>query len=194
MKADFYLVVDFEATCCTQGTVPRTEMEIIEIGAVMVEGAGFLAVDEFQSFIRPVRHPKLTPFCTELTSISQSEVDGAPEFADCMKSLSTWLTDYPGFVFCSWGDYDRKQLTQDCGYHRVADPMRAPHLNLKALIAERHGLRKKPGLGEAIRMAGLQFSGTHHRGIDDARNIARLLPYIFGEMEFGSYKSLRRKS
>jgi hypothetical protein len=27
---------------------------------------------------------------------------------------------------------------------------------------------------------GLAFQGTHDRGIDDARNIARLLPYALG--------------
>ena len=31
-----------------------------------------------------------------------------------------------------------------------------------------------------MKMAGLQFEGTAHRGIDDARNIARLLPLIVG--------------
>lgn len=48
-------------------------------------------------------------------------------------------------------------------------------------MVERQQLNKKPGLGDAVRLAGLEFSGTHHRGIDEARNIARLLPYIFSE-------------
>jgi inhibitor of KinA sporulation pathway (predicted exonuclease) len=30
---------------------------------------------------------------------------------------------------------------------------------------------------------GLDLVGTHHRGIDDARNIARLLPYCLGWRE-----------
>lgn len=48
-------------------------------------------------------------------------------------------------------------------------------------MTQRQGLAKKPGLDQAVKLAGLQFTGTHHRGIDDARNIARLLPYIFGD-------------
>ena len=59
--------------------------------------------------------------------------------------------------------------------------MGASHLNLKRLFTERQSLAKKPGLGKALRLAGLDFDGTPHRGIDDARNIARLLPYIFGK-------------
>ena len=32
----------------------------------------------------------------------------------------------------------------------------------------------------ALAQAGLPLAGTHHRGIDDARNIARLLPFALG--------------
>ncbi len=41
---DYYLVLDLEATCCDQGTIKRHEMEIIEIGAVMVEAPTLLSV------------------------------------------------------------------------------------------------------------------------------------------------------
>jgi inhibitor of KinA sporulation pathway (predicted exonuclease) len=183
--SDFYLVIDFEATCCNQGSVPREKMEIIEIGAVMVDAKTWTVVDEFQSFIRPVRYPQLTPFCTQLTSITQADVDGAPGFAEFVGNFKAWLYRYQDFVFCSWGDYDLHQLRQDCAFHRLPSPIGAPHRNVKRIMAERHNLAKKPGLGEAIRMVGLRFSGTAHRGIDDARNIARLLPWIFGDAVLG---------
>ncbi|WP_418119915.1 exonuclease domain-containing protein [Variovorax sp. 350MFTsu5.1] len=181
MQAERYLVIDFEATCCDHGTVPREQMEIIEFGAVMVDGSTFKSVDEFQSFVRPQRHPRLTPFCTKLTSIHQGDVDSAPLFKDAVGLFKNWLYRYSGFAFCSWGDYDLKQLRQDCDFHRVPYPISAPHLNVKRLFAERQNLTKKPGLGDAVQLAGLEFSGVHHRGIDDARNIARLLPYVFGQ-------------
>lgn len=49
----------------------------------------------------------------------------------------------------------------------------APHTNFKFLMSER------VGLDQALRQAGMQFEGTAHRGIDDACNIARLLPLLF---------------
>ena len=33
-------------------------------------------VSEFSFFVRPVVHPRLTPFCIHLTSITQANVDG----------------------------------------------------------------------------------------------------------------------
>ncbi|MDR2872715.1 MAG: exonuclease domain-containing protein [Xanthomonadaceae bacterium] len=176
----FYLVVDLEATCCNDGSIPQQQMEIIEIGAVMVDADSFAVIGEFQSFVRPVRHPRLTSFCTQLTSIRQEDVDTAPDFSEAASAFKRWLRDYPGFVFCSWGDYDFRQLHQDCDFHRLANPISAMHLNVRRLLTERQRLIQKPGLKAAVRMAGLAFAGIPHRGIDDARNIARLLPYVFG--------------
>jgi inhibitor of KinA sporulation pathway (predicted exonuclease) len=50
-------------------------------------------------------------------------------------------------------------------------------MNLKAEFSEFSGRRKKLGLAEAVRSLGLQFEGSHHRGIDDARNIARVVSH-----------------
>src|SRR3546814_20918649 len=41
------LVLDLEATCCDDSSMAREEMEIIEIGAVMVERATLRTLDEF---------------------------------------------------------------------------------------------------------------------------------------------------
>jgi inhibitor of KinA sporulation pathway (predicted exonuclease) len=177
MPYDYYLVIDLEATCCDRRTVPQGEMEIIEIGAVMADALSLQPVDEFGSFVRPVRHPTLTAFCTELTSITQQQVDRADGFREVLDRLLEWAARYPNHLFCSWGDYDRKQLMQDCSYHHVRYPF-DDHLNLKRRFAERMGLRKPEGMKRALRRVGLSLQGTHHRGIDDARNIASLLPYI----------------
>ncbi len=175
-----YLLIDFEATCADDQSIARTQMEIIEIGAVMVETETLKVVDEFQSFVRPVRHPRLTAFCTQLTSIRQADVDAAPSFAQMLEAFKPWLYRYRDFVWGSWGDYDLHQLRQDCDFHRLPNPIGAAHRNIKQAFAQAQGLTKKPGLGGAVRMAGLTFAGTHHRGIDDARNIARLMPYALG--------------
>ncbi len=119
---DYYLVLDLEATCCDKETIKRHEMEIIEIGAVIVEAQNLTIVDEFQTFIKPVRHPILTEFCKSLTSISQTQVDQAPSYLEAMPCLKKWLSGYSNAVFGSWGDYDRKQFQQDSKFHKVPKP------------------------------------------------------------------------
>jgi 3'-5' exoribonuclease 1 len=174
-----FLVVDLEATCCDDGRFPRDEMEIIEIGAVMVCARSHQTVSEFQSFICPVRNPELTDFCRTLTKIRQSDVDSAPDFASVLKDFVEWANRFRTFEFCSWGDYDRKQLAQDCLYHQVEYPFDSSHINLKAQFATMNHRRRRMGVPAALSSVGLSFSGTHHRGIDDARNIALLIPSLF---------------
>jgi inhibitor of KinA sporulation pathway (predicted exonuclease) len=176
-----YLVIDVEATCDDGLSVPRHEMEIVEIGAVLVDDVSLAPFAEFQTFVRPVRHPVLTTFCTRLTSITQGDVANAPTFPAALSALGAFVREHAPTsrpVFCSWGDYDRKQFEQDAAYHGVKLPFGANHLNLKKRFAEQSGETKKLGMHEALSRVGLPLLGTHHRGIDDARNIARLLPWV----------------
>lgn len=175
---EHFLVVDLEATCSDDGCVPRDEMEIIEIGAVMVSATTHQPVDEYQAFVRPVRNPTLTAFCRDLTNISQSQVDSAAGFPNVLSEFLAWARGFPSFTFCSWGDYDRSQFERDCDFHHVEYPFGDEHINLKAEFAHARG-RRKMGVPAALRSVGLTFSGSHHRGLDDARNISCLIPFIF---------------
>ena len=176
----YYLVIDLEATTSDDGSLPPEQMETIEIGAVLVEAQTLAVVDEFQSFVRPVRHPVLLPFATKLTGITQEMVDRAPLFPEAFSGLRATLIAYRHpLVFGSWGRFDRIQLADDCALHGVPNNM-PPHLNLKTEFTSVQGLKKKPGMAEALKLCGLKLEGAHHRGIDDARNIARMLPWIVG--------------
>jgi len=174
-----YVVIDLEATCCDDYSFPREETEIIEIGAVLVSAESLKAESEFQTFVKPVRHAKLTPFCTQLTTITQADVDRAPRFPQAIFALGSFLRGKDA-LFCSWGGYDRNQFRRDAQYHRVKLPLGDRHLNLKEAFSKRLGESREFGTGQALRRVGLSFSGTHHRAIDDARNIARLLPFALG--------------
>jgi 3'-5' exoribonuclease 1 len=181
-KYNHILVVDLEATCCDLKTIPRYQMETIEIGAVMVVRETLETVDEFQTFIKPVRHPILTNFCLELTSITQSQVDTAPDFGTAMSTWQTWLSKFDRAIFGSWGEYDRTQFQQDSKHHQIdlPYPVSSNHINLKEMFSTAQGLNKRHGMAQALNLANISLTGTHHRGIDDARNISKLLPYILG--------------
>jgi 3'-5' exoribonuclease 1 len=174
--ATYYLVLDLEATCDDADAVPRAESEIIEIGAVLIDGRTMEPVREFQTFVRPLVHAQLTRFCTELTTITQADVDGAPTFPEVAPDLTAFGE---GALFCSWGDYDRNQLARDAERHGIAMPLLGKHVNLKDVFARMVGGRRR-GNRNALSRVGLAATGTHHRGIDDARNIARLLPFMLG--------------
>lgn len=186
MEARDYLVIDLEATCDDGGGVPRQQMEIIEIGAVLVDAETFTPKAEFQSFVRPVRHPRLTPFCQKLTSITQEDVDGAPGFVAALRALTEFMA-HQRPLFSSWGNYDKGQFGLDAKFHGVKLPFGKGHLNVKEAFSRAIGTSKRFGMATALRKLQIPLEGTHHRGIDDARNIAKILPYAVGAMAIPSF-------
>ncbi|TNF24105.1 MAG: exonuclease domain-containing protein [Deltaproteobacteria bacterium] len=188
-----YLVIDLEATTSDDGSLPRDEMETIEIGAVLVRASTLTTEAEFQTFVRPVRHPTLTAFCTELTGISQEMLADAPAFPEAMESLrQAMLVGRWGVVWGSWGLFDDTQLRRDCAFHGVDYPM-LEHMNLKNVFSAAQGRRKRYGMAKALRLVGLELEGAHHRALDDARNIARLLPWIVGGERLPNVASPRQR-
>ncbi len=183
--ATHVVVVDLEATCSENNTAfPADEMETIEIGAVLMRLADLVAEGEFQSFVRPVRHPKLTAFCTKLTGITQTMVEDAPTFPEAFGALrSALVAGRSGLVWGSWGRYDYGQLQRDCQRNRIPFHM-PPHVNLKVMFSDAQTV-KKQGMAQALALCDLALEGSHHPGIDDARNIARLLPWILGQRRVG---------
>jgi inhibitor of KinA sporulation pathway (predicted exonuclease) len=177
------VVLDLEATCWPRGEHVQAEMETIEIGAVLLGATG--AVErEFQSFVRPRRHPLLSNFCTHLTSIRQADVDPAPVFEEALGRLVGWLAEHAGGVdavrLASWGAYDRGQLERDCAWAGVAYPFAPDHLNLKHAASAKLGCRPV-GMAQALERARLELAGTHHRALDDVRNMARLVRHLWPE-------------
>lgn len=188
MTTNYHLIIDLEATCCNDASFPKEEMEIIEIGAVMVSQETQTIISEFQSFVQPVRHPQLTDFCKELTTISQAEVDAALGFKEVMQEFQKWTSAFENFDFGSWGNYDLNQLIQDCRFHQIPFFINvASHRNLKEEFSKFLGVSKRYGMSKALTKVGLKLEGRHHRGIDDARNIARILIYMGGERDHGNH-------
>ena len=176
--SSYFLIVDLEATCSDDGSIFREEMEIIEIGAVILNRSTWEIDSEYQQFIKPVRHPILTKFCTELTTITQEDVDAAPTFPEVIPYFKQWIDTYPKNTFCSWGNYDKTQFIQDCEFHTLAYPFGTEHRNIKKEFSSYLGNKKKFGMPQALEHLGIDLQGTHHRGIDDARNIAAIYKYM----------------
>lgn len=175
------LVIDLEATCANDGSIAPEEMEIIEIGACWVNEQ-LLVLDKFQSFVRPSRNAELTDFCIALTGIVQEQVDAAQELVCVAEALQVFVERHarPSSTWGSWGAYDRKQLQSECGQLGIEPLLGLPHQNLKRLFAKRQRIGKEVGMAMALRMTRIQPEGQHHRALDDACNIAKLLPWIFG--------------
>ena len=74
---DYICVYDFECTCSNDNNLyPMNSQEIIEFPVVIIDVKQKAIKAVFQTYVKPVLDPQLTPFCTELTGITQEQVDG----------------------------------------------------------------------------------------------------------------------
>lgn len=173
-----YIIYDLEATCW-ENPPPGYVQETIEIGAFRVNHFGEVR-GKFNRFIRPVVHPTLSPFCRDLTTITQEDVNRAKSFPEVVDEFQGWAyMDEEEYVLCSWGGFDKRMLAEDCRLHRIDADWTQHHVNLKEQYRIQKRMKNGIGLRKAMDKEGILFTGTHHRGISDAENLTKLfLKYL----------------
>lgn len=174
---EFINVIDLECTCWRDSGPPRgQQQEIIEIG-IAVFNANTLTLADTESILLKPEHSEVSEFCTELTTITADMLEDGVTFAEACQSLRSNY-DSKNRTWASWGDFDRRMFQRQCGQYAWGDvnyPFGPTHLNVKNLYALRHKLKREVGMEKALDQLGMELTGTHHRGVDDAWNIARIL-------------------
>lgn len=151
------------------------QQETIEIGAIRINDYGE-ETGSFEQFVRPLLHPRLSAFCSELTTIEQQQIDRANEFPEVIELFQDWAEIWEeDYLLCSWGSFDRKMLVSDCLLHDLdTDWIEDRHINLKRQYHDIKRLRRPRGLKRSVEKEGFDFTGVHHRGISDAENLAKI--------------------
>jgi len=179
-----YVIFDLEATCWEEKN--DQVKEIIEIGAVRLNGDLEIS-GIFSEFVRPTINPELTEFCKTLTFIKQEEVDSAEIFSEAVGNFEKWIFSSGQDVkLVSWGYYDKNQLLQESVLKKYAGDiiklLEKEHMSLKHEFA-RARKERTCGMKRALEKLNIPLDGTHHRGIDDARNIAKIFRTVFSEIQ-----------
>ncbi len=179
-RLDRILVIDVESTCW-EGPPPAGEAsEIIEIGLCVVDAVALTRGERRSILVKPVRST-VSVFCTQLTTLTAEQLAGAGSLAEAARILKKEYAAQDR-LWASWGDYDRRQFERCCKEAEVGYPFGTSHLNAKTLFAVAQGLEREVGLDEAYAKVGLTMEGTHHRGGDDAWNIALLVGRMLGRL------------
>ena len=179
-KLDSILVIDVESTCW-EGSPPQGQLsEIIEIGLCEVDVATLERKEKQSLFVKPIAS-EVSEFCTSLTTITPEMLEHAGTLQEAISVLKTKYHAKTR-LWASWGDYDRRQFERVCAHFNVGYPFGIGHLNVKTLFSVALGLSRELGMAKAFEHLGWRPEGTHHRGDDDAWNIARLLCFLLQKM------------
>lgn len=178
---DVALVVDVEATCWKEAPPVGQESEIIEVGVCLLDLQTGERQEKVSLLVRPERSV-VSPFCTELTTLTQEQVLQGMTFSEACQVLQTHFRSGQR-IWASYGDYDRKQFERQCATRGIPYPFGSTHLNLKTLCALHLGLPRERGLTTICSAMGVRMEGTHHRGVDDAWNTAELFSRLLKSMK-----------
>jgi len=159
-------------------------------------------VAEFRSFVKPTWRPKLSEFCTTLTGITQEQVDRSPPFPEVARRFSAFLAQYGlvhpvtgnrliRFCWCTDGPFDiRDFVVKQCFISDIPMPawIKGDVMDVRKVVrglsdfnrtyASRPALPRRfsPNIEAQLLFLELApFDGRQHSGIDDARNIARVV-------------------
>jgi inhibitor of KinA sporulation pathway (predicted exonuclease) len=175
MHKDDVLIVDVEATCWErpEEKPPDQESEITEIGLTVLNARSLEMNPSVSMLIRP-DYSEVSAFCTQLTTLTQETLDkyGISFREACDRLREEFDSRY--HLWISWGDYDREMFFKDSLRKGVEYPFGKQHLNLKTLLGLFYRGGRGPGVQRALRRLNMEFKGTHHRGVDDSYNIARI--------------------
>lgn len=173
---EYIVVFDLELTTWKEGDPlkrPMSEMEITEIGCVMLDAKTLKRVphhSEFSINVRPTNFPILSEYCTELTGITQEMVDESMDLHNAVIHLrNVFLPPPQSFVWAAWGGDARwlqaelrAKASEDC---IEFDPR---YINVKLLDGKRRGLKK------ALKAYGIEQTLPAHRALPDAISTAEL--------------------
>lgn len=172
-----YLLVDFEFTTYTRPVGrPRAYFsEIIEIGALLLDGENFNELSRYQSFVNPRFYPKQAKDSMNFCMITEKDMKQAVEFSDMVNKLADMYA--PGETyFVAWGDSDYKVLDTACQRYKIVNPIiKEDYLDLAAAYKQMKGDNYTTGLRAATEEQNVDTAGLWHTAFDDANNTGKLL-------------------
>ncbi|KAK7206758.1 ribonuclease H-like domain-containing protein [Myxozyma melibiosi] len=196
----YLFCLDIEATCSEYLPFLEDTHEVIELPVVLVDTHKCEIIDEFHTFVKPRYARILTAHCTELTGITQAQVDSAPTFPQAIDMLNRFMLShadilsphpkdtsasqraYRNYAWVTDGnaDIDRFLCLRSCKINRVLLPpyLQGQYINLKQLYKDHFRERGHKRMAEMLHTWNAEFEGRLHSGLDDARQVARIMIFL----------------
>ena len=173
----FLCIVDFEASINeADGTHEMTEFPLVLLSTAT---PSLDVVDEFHTFVRPQRNANWKNH----KGISQRVFDESPPFQEAWQNMLTFLDRYgvteANTLAITCGDWDfRAMLPTELSFHCIDRlPLFENWCNIKHAFSSFTG-KKADSMVRMLNVIGQELIGTHHSGIDDARNIANIARWL----------------
>ncbi|XP_006656065.3 uncharacterized exonuclease domain-containing protein At3g15140 [Oryza brachyantha] len=186
-KFDYFLILDLEG-----------KVEILEFPVVMIDAQTREFVDSFHRFVHPsvMSEQRIREYIEGKYGkfgVDRVWHDTAIPFKEVLQDFEDWIGDHKlwkkeqggalnsaAFVTC--GNWDLKtKVPEQCRVSKIKPP---PYflewINLKDVYLNFYNSRAT-GMMTMMRELQMPIVGSHHLGIDDAKNIARVVQHMLAD-------------
>ena len=176
MVKDFF-VVDFEFT---QGGPRRGRpvgffSEIVELGAVKIDGSSFEVAGQEHCFIQPHFYPRQLKEVADLCMLTEKEMKTAIPFSEMVEIIKALYIPEKTY-FVSWGPSDFSVLEEGCARHGIENPViYDDFLDFAEWYKWEMGDSNLTSLKKAAEEQCIDVGMVWHAACDDAVNTGKLL-------------------
>ncbi|XP_071905254.1 uncharacterized exonuclease domain-containing protein At3g15140 isoform X1 [Coffea arabica] len=181
---DYFLVLDLEG-----------KVEILEFPVLLLDAKTMNSIDFFHRFVRPSQmgEQRINQYIGgKYGKLGVDRVwhDTAIPFDEVIQQFEEWLGKHhlwvkkPGgrlnrAAFITCGNWDLKtKIPAQCKVSRMALPSYFTEwINLKDIFLNFYN-RRAPGMVSMMRELRIPLRGSHHLGMDDTKNIARVVQHM----------------
>lgn len=182
--------MDFEYTTSGSKKVDFKEdkIELLSVGAVFVDSETKEEIEHFYEIVKPKKNSILSEYCSELTRITQEEVDSARCMKDVVDDFVKVTNKYENIDFFIWGNFDYialKKSIKITGYKgnfkKIVTTLRniQPRVS-KSIKYKQEILNTEWGLQKVRIIYGMDESENKHNALSDARDLKEVY-YAFRE-------------
>lgn len=152
---------------------PNEYREIYDIGAVHVTDKRFDITDTYRQLVTLEIVPELPQYSTDLTGITQAELDqGGVPFSNMISAFAKFVGDLHMYA---WG-IDNVHLSENCQLKNVTNPFSEDRFHNLRAIFKNYGVPADDYMSSTINeYFGQPNKRTSHQGLGDALNVVEAL-------------------
>ncbi len=160
--------------------------EIIEIGAIKLDNY-MKPLNEFKAYIKPSAIPVLNPKISEITSITEKDLESGLSFQEGIEKLSELIDE--GDVICSWAKDDIIEIINNAVYYKYENlDWLKNYLDLQEYSTKILGKKKSLSLKNALEDLKIKVDNSKlHDALNDAIYTAEVFKRIYNSRVLKNY-------
>lgn len=157
--------------------------EVIEIGAVILDEE-YQEIGSFKTLVKPEFNDVIKPYYENLTGITTAMVANAPVFEEALHMFISWCYNINDNIqIYQWSESDLNQIIREIALKGIQLKPKEMKLftdweDFQKEYGSKLQLSNAVSLKNAVMYAGVDFEGTEHDALFDARNTATLLKIV----------------